>query len=106
VLLGAGAAGIAVGSVFGALALGTKSTLDTRCPTKTSCPATEKNDIDTLGSQSWISNIGFAVGVAGAATGVVLLLVSHGGGEKPAARGTHVAPWVGLGGAGLGGTFE
>jgi hypothetical protein len=106
VALGVGGAGIVVGSVFGVLALGTKSTLDGACPNK-SCPASAKNDIDSLSTQALLSNIGFAVGAVGAVTGVVLLVTSHHGSERPeATRAPRLAPWVGLGAAGLGGTFE
>jgi hypothetical protein len=106
VALGVGGAGIVVGSVFGVLALGTKSTLDGACTNK-SCPASSKNDIDSLSTQAWVSNIGFAVGAVGAVAGVVLLVTSHHGSEKQeATRAPHIEPWVGLGAAGLGGTFE
>ncbi len=102
--LGVGVAGLAVGSIFGALALGTKSSLDSACPSK-SCPATSKSNIDSLSTQAWVSNAGFAVGIVGAAVGLVLLATSHASGETPAAT-AHVAPWLGPGGAGLGGSFE
>jgi hypothetical protein len=104
VALGVGAAGIAVGSVFGVLALGTKSTLDGACLNK-SCPQSSKSDIDSLATQALLSNVGFAVGAVGAVMGVVLLVTSHHG-EKREATGPHVTPWVGLGTAGLGGSFE
>jgi hypothetical protein len=106
VLLSIGVAGVAVGSIFGGLALGTKSKLDSACPNK-GCPATSQSDIDSLSTQAWVSNIGFGVGIAGAVVGIVLLAGAHGRPEKPGvAAGTHVAPCVGPGMAGLGGTFE
>jgi hypothetical protein len=106
VALGVGGAGIAVGSIFGVLALGTKSTLDGACPNK-SCPQSSKNDIDSLSTQAWVSNIGFAVGVVGVLTGVILLVTAHHGEKREATRAhAHVWPWVGLGAAGLGGSFE
>jgi hypothetical protein len=104
--LGVGGAGVVAGSVFGVMALGTKSNLDKACPTKSSCPSTSQSDIDSLSTQAWIANIGFALGIVGAATGVILLATSHGGSERQAAAKPHVAPWVGVGTAGLGGTFE
>jgi hypothetical protein len=107
VLLSVGVAGVAVGSIFGGLALGTKSKLDGACPNH-GCPLTSQGDIDSLSTQAWVSNIGFGVGIASAIVGIVLLAGSHGAPEKQAtaAAGTHVAPWVGPGAAGLGGTFE
>lgn len=105
VALGVGVAGIAVGSIFGGLALGTKSSLDSACTNK-SCPAASKGNIDSLSTQAWVSNAGFAVGIVGAVVGIALLATSHGDGEKQAPTAAHVTPWVGPGAAGLGGTFE
>jgi hypothetical protein len=107
IVLSVGVAGIAVGSIFGGLALGTKSKLDGACPGK-SCPATSQGDIDSLSTQAWVSNIGIGLGIVGAVIGIVMIAGSHGGGpEKQATTaGTHLSPWVGPGAAGLGGTFE
>ncbi|MGA2450294.1 MAG: hypothetical protein ABTD50_16595 [Polyangiaceae bacterium] len=108
VLLGVGGAGIVVGSVFGGLALGTKSSLDSACLTKTACPPSSQGDIDDLATRATISTIGFGVGVAGVLVGSVILATSHS--ESPQvgarARGTRVSPWIGLGAAGVRGTFE
>jgi hypothetical protein len=108
VAFGVGGVGLAVGAVFGILALGAKSTLDNECPTKV-CPATAKSDIDDLSSRATISNIAFVVGAVGVGAGIVFLVTSHGS-EPPKtamARSTvHVTPWIGVGAAGLGGTFE
>jgi hypothetical protein len=73
--LGVGAAGIVVGSIFGVLALHTKSTLDSECPSKFGCP---KSDIDALSTRAWVSNVGFAVGIVGAGVGTILLVTSRG----------------------------
>jgi hypothetical protein len=103
-----GGVGLAVGSIFGILALGTKSTLDSHCVSKT-CPASEQSDIDSLGTKATVSTIGFGVGIAGVAVGAILLGVSH---SHEAATAKHepprprVSPWIGLGTAGLGGTFQ
>jgi len=107
-LLGIGGAGIVVGSVFGGLALGTKSSLDSACPTKTSCPPSSQSDIDALATRATVSTIGFGVGVAGVLIGGVLLATAHGEAPPTIAppRGAHWSPWIGLGAAGVGGTFE
>lgn len=108
VALAIGGAGVAVGSVFGILALGTKSSLDNACPAKI-CPATSQSDIDALSTRATVSNVGFAVGVLGVGVGAVLLLVSSAGEARPAAASTprlRVSPWIGVAAAGLGGTFE
>ncbi len=104
-----GGVGLAVGTVFGIMALGSKSTLDTECPGKT-CPASAQSDIDSLGSKATVSTIGFGIGIAGAAVGAILLVVSHGHPEGAAAAREpakpRISPWLGLGSAGVGGTFQ
>jgi hypothetical protein len=110
VAFGIGGAGIAVGSVFGIMALGTKSTLDNACVSKV-CQPTSQSDIDSLSSRATIANIGFAVGIVGLAVGTVLLVTAHGGEARPAAASSppppvRVSPWWGVGTAGVRGTFE
>jgi len=94
---------------MGGLALGTKSTLDSHCVGKT-CPASEQSDINALSTQATISTVGFGVGIVGVAVGAILLVVSRGHDEAAAAKleppRPRVSPWIGLGTAGLGGTFQ
>jgi hypothetical protein len=110
VVLGAGAVGLAVGSVFGILALGTKSTLDGACVNK-SCPASSQSDINSLGTNATISTIGFGVGIVGVAVGTILFVTSSGSSNstsasiKAKALQPHATPYLGLGTAGLTGTF-
>ena len=110
VLLAVGGAGLVVGTTFGVLALGTKSSLDGACVNKV-CPASSQSNINSLGTQATVSTIGFGVGVVAAALGVYFLVRSGGDESRPAAAATsspalRVEPWVGLGSAGLGGTFQ
>ncbi len=104
-----GGVGLVIGSVFGILALGTKSTLDSHCVNKT-CPASEQSDIDSLSTKSTVSTVGFGVGIVGVAVGAILLGVSHSHEGAAAAKleppRPRVSPWIGLGSAGLGGTFQ
>lgn len=102
--IGVGAAGLAVGTVFGVLALSTKSTLDRDCVDK-ACPASSQSDVNALGTRATVSTIGFGVGIVGIGVGTVLLLTSRGA-EAPPPTATRVTPWVGIGSAGLGGTFQ
>lgn len=107
VLLAAGGAGIIVGSIFGGLALGKKSSLDSACHPKSDCPASSQSDIDALGTNATIATVGFVVGGVAAAAGGVWLLV--GGKSKPSttASAGHVVvhPWVGPTSAGVSGAF-
>jgi hypothetical protein len=104
VVVGIGAAGIAVGSVFGVMALGKKSTLDTHCVSKL-CPASSSSDIDSLKSTATISTIGFAVGILGVGIGAAMLLSSGSAEASPPPKSGWVRPWVGLGSLGLRGGF-
>jgi hypothetical protein len=101
--LGVGVVGMTVGAVVGAMALGTKSTLDGECPNKV-CPASARDEKDTLATRAILADVGFGVGIAAATTGLVLLLTSHGGGD--AEHAARIGPWLAVGASGLGGTFE
>jgi hypothetical protein len=101
VALGVGAAGVAVGTIFGVLALGDRHTLDNACPSQT-CGPESQSDIDAMHSHAVISNLGWGVGLAGVGTGVVLWLVSRDEGTHQAA----IHPWIGAGAAGIRGTFR
>ena len=71
--LAVGAAGIATGSVAGALALSKKSTLDKECgPSRMACPA--PGDIHALKTYADTSSVGFAVGALGLGVGLGLVL--------------------------------
>jgi hypothetical protein len=109
VLIGLGGAGVAVGSVFGALALGTRSELDTRCPPdKSQCPAETQGDIDSLKTSATVSTVGFAVGGAAVVGGLIVLLTSKSStaaaSQKPPLRAS-IEPFVGPGSLGLSGAF-
>jgi len=103
VVMGIGGAGIVVGSIFGFMALGKKSTLDTACTNKI-CPETSSSDIDSLKTNATISTIGFGIGVVGLGVGAIMLLT---GSSEPAPAPTSgwVRPYVGLGSVGLSGGF-
>ncbi len=97
-----GGVGVGVGVIFGLLAISTKSTLDGECgPTKKTCA--NSSDVSALSTNSWVSNVGFGIGIVGAALGTYFL-VSHK--NESAAASPHVSPWIGLGSAGIGGTFQ
>jgi hypothetical protein len=108
VSFGAGGVGLVVGAIFGGMAIGTKGSLDSACVNKV-CPSSKQSDISTLSTQTTVSSVGFGVGVAGAAVGLILLITNGGGsseGHVTAERGLHVTPVIGGNGLGLGGTFE
>jgi hypothetical protein len=108
VAFGAGGVGLAVGSVTGALAIGAHSDLKSQCGPEDCVPESDEEkrrmegDVSRYRTLGTLSGIGFAVGVAGAATGVVLLLTG-----KPAteAAALPVTPLIGLGTVGFEGRF-
>jgi hypothetical protein len=103
--LGVGVAGIAVGSVFGILALDDKAWLDDNCKGH-ACQSSAQSHIRDLHTNAVASEIGFGVGVLGVVAGAVLFLVSRGSGEAAEMdASTVVVPWIGAETAGVQGTF-
>lgn len=101
ILLGLGGAGLVVGGVTGALALGDAATLKKRCDDGIAGNC-EQKDIDNAKSVALISTIGFSVGAGAALVGVILLAT---GGSSERSGRTGVEPYVGFGNAGITGRF-
>jgi hypothetical protein len=105
---GVGAAGLVVGSVFGVLALSTKSNLDSACTVTSSGHACSNpasgSDIDAMHMNSWVANIGFGVGAAGVLGGLALVWFGHPR-PAPSSTGLAVQPWAQPGAIGVGGRF-
>jgi hypothetical protein len=110
VAFGAGGAGLVVGSVTGALALGARSELKGQCkgpdgkclPTSLEEKRRMDGDVSRYHTLGTLSGVGFAVGVAGAATGVVLLLTGKPRSETAA---LPFVPLIGPGTVGVEGKF-
>ena len=110
VVLGIGAAGVVVGTIFGVIALGNKSSLNSDCPAgKNACPASEASTVSSLNSSlnthAAISTIGLGVGVVGVALGGYLFFSASSSSDAPKTGAIDVHPWLGPGSAGLNGTF-
>jgi hypothetical protein len=111
VALGVGGAGVVAGTVFGLMAMGEKSSLKDVCDGDRKCPSSAQSNLDNLDRYAMFSNIGFGVGLVGVGVGTTLLLMS--GEDQPPAsdagvgskRRPSVDPWLGLGSAGVAGTF-
>ena len=108
--MGAGAAGLALGTIFGLVAVSKHSSLGDECNGR-ACPRTEKaeSDIEGLHANGVAANISFAVGILGvAAGGALLFLFPESATEAPrsAASGLVVRPWAGLGDVGVRGSFR
>lgn len=119
--IGVGAAGVALGSIFGIMGLTQRAPLSKVCDPSGSCTATTpperqaiQSDIDGVHFDGVASTISFAVGVVGLGTGAALLFLAS---QKPASdarppRATalmsasiRARPWVGPGDVGVAGTF-
>jgi hypothetical protein len=106
--IGIGAAGLAVGTAFGFLAIGNKAAFSDTCHGRV-CPPSAQSGIHSMHVDAVASNIGFAVGILGVAAGGVLLILfpeTTAGTPRDAAAGVVVRPWAGLGNVGVRGTFR
>lgn len=99
---GVGAVGVVAGTVTGILAFGKASTVDAACHQTTNCPASAKSDVTSGRTLGTISTISFIVGGAGALVGVYGLLTPV---KTAPQAGFVVHPQVGLGWAGMNGSF-
>ena len=91
-------AGVLTGSVSAALAAKKKDSLD--CPADR-CKSSQKGDVDGYNQLLTVSTIGFVAAGVGVATAGVFWFTRSREPEQTA----HVTPWVGIGSAGVRGTF-
>ncbi|MBN2193430.1 MAG: hypothetical protein JW751_11495 [Polyangiaceae bacterium] len=100
VAFGVGGAGLITGTIAHALAKGKESDLDRVCDHEL-CPTDAQRDIDTYDTLKTVAPAGVVLGIAGVGAGAVLLFTApH---DKP--RSGRVAPYLGVGSAGLKGVF-
>lgn len=80
VSFGVGGAGLVLGAVFGGLAMaqasGVKSDAKKECPGDTCKNADLEDRKSAAITKGWVANVGFGVAIAGAVTGVVLLVTA------------------------------
>jgi hypothetical protein len=102
---GVGAAGLAVGTITGILALSQESDLESTCPNQV-CGRDADGDLDAAYTMAHVSTVGFIVGGVGVAVGLVALFIGGSGGDDEVAVGNvRVSPRVGPGFVGLEGRF-
>jgi hypothetical protein len=108
VAFGVGGAGLLLGAITGIVAIGDHSSINKKCPGGT-CPAgvNESSDISSYHTMGALSTVGFIVAAVGGGAGLVLLLTQPKDTEaSPApAAGLRLYPTLGLGSAGVSGTF-
>src|SRR5215471_4921879 len=73
ILGGVGLTGVAVGSVAGALMFGKKADIDQHCH-GTVCDPVGQSAVESGRTLGWIATIGWAVGIAGIGSAIVLYL--------------------------------
>ncbi len=99
VLLGVGAAGLAVGTVTGVLAIQRKNELE--CPSY-QCEGAQHAKLDEAQAVSWVSTAGFGVGLVSGVIGAILFVSSSGG---EASTGFRLRPYASAASAGISGSF-
>src|SRR5450432_325102 len=105
VAFGVGGAGLVLGGVTGALALGKHGSLSKACNSSSQCPSTESDTLSSYHTLGTISGIGFAVGLAGVGAVAALWFLNRNSDQAPAAQGLSVHPYVGFASAGAVGSF-
>jgi hypothetical protein len=108
--LGVGVVGLGVGTVFGLQSMSKRSEADDLCPEPNRCPVSQRDKVEGLDDDGrkaqTLATIGFIAGGVGVAAGVTLFLLSGKKHDQTALqRGPTVHPWLGLGSAGVTGTF-
>jgi hypothetical protein len=104
--LGTAIAGGLVGLVTGTTAVAKRGVLTGECQNDV-CMAGSPGarDLDTALSWALAADISFGVGLAGAAIAVVSVLTTGRRSATPPAGAVTASPWVGLGAAGVHGSF-
>jgi hypothetical protein len=101
-----GGAGFLIGGITGGVAASKASALRAACPDKV-CDPGKQSDLDSAKRLADVSTAMFVVGGIGAGVGLVALIVSLSGDDKPsdAKTGFVVRPMLGAGSLGLRGEF-
>jgi hypothetical protein len=104
--LAIGGVGLGVGAVTGVMSLSQASDAKSHC-NGNACPSSQQSAIDTSRNYAWVSDVGFGLGIAGAAVGTWLLLTRPDGSAAARTGISMVAasPAVGGGVVGVTGSF-
>jgi hypothetical protein len=107
--MGIGAAGLVTGVITGIIAMGDHSSLMDNVCAKGPCGQSDltsyQSSTSSYQTMGTISTIGFIAGGVLAAGGAILFFTAPSGSASSTGEGAHVAPYVGLGHAGLAGSF-
>jgi hypothetical protein len=112
--VGVGGVGLIVGAVTGVMVLSKKPAITRECNPNQTCPSGKaSNDLDSANTLATVSTVAFIAGVAGAGVAVVSLILGHpeeapsnaAPPPPPPEARLRVTPWIGLGAAGVRGSF-
>ena len=101
-LFAIGGASLVVGGITGIMEISQQNGLSTSCPNHV-CPPSQYGALDSANTLATISTVTLIVGGAAVVAGVITLFVGKPSTSAPAQA--HVEPWIGLGSAGVRGTF-
>jgi hypothetical protein len=104
---GVGAAGLAAGAITGLMSIQKTNQLKSTCGPSNTCAPSNASDLDAARTTATVSTIAFVVAGAGVAVGVGALLIGdrHSPDASAPQTGVRVTPWIGLGAAGVRGSF-
>lgn len=99
-----GATGLAVGAVTGLMVLSNREDLDQLCRDNVCPPGPATDKLDTTRTLSAVATVSFVVGGVALGAGIVALVLGKKDDPAPASA-RRLQPWIGLGGAGVRGSF-
>ncbi len=102
VVMGIGAAGLAVGLFSGMAADSKHGSLLAHCSPDGTCPMSERDDINAFHTLRTVSTVAYVIGAAALAGGAVWWFLAPSSHPDP----TAARLWIGPGSAGVGGTFR
>ncbi len=98
--------GLAIGGTFGALALAKGGDVKDSCNTDAKiCPRSVENDLDTTRTFAMVSNVGFVVGALGGGLVLASYLLEPAADKQGKRPQRRASPVLGVGYAGVRGTF-
>lgn len=101
-----GGIGVGIGAIAGLIAMSGENSLEDRCPGKI-CGKSDHDDLQSARSWGTLSTVFFVIGGVGLGTGIIATVTHDSGSSTNAKQPSRptVTPVVGLGGAGVHGTF-
>jgi hypothetical protein len=101
---GVAAVGVVLGGITGYVSISKKNDAQNGCKGNL-CPPATYDTIDQANTMATISTVSFIVAGAGATVGVLSLILRSDPAPTPPSTGVRATPWIGLGSAGVRGTF-